>query len=68
MTKGYMIVAQNTAKNDYVECAKVLAASIKRHVPEASVSLLTGEFVEDDIFDNIIPFPHGDLDPNGKWK
>jgi hypothetical protein len=68
MTKGYLIVAQNTTKSDYIECAKVLAASLKHHMPDCSVSLLTGEFVEDDIFDNIIPFPYGDLDPKGKWK
>lgn len=68
MTKGYLIVAQNTAKNNYVNCAKVLAASLKRQMPDCSVSLLTGDFVEDAIFDNIIPFPYGDLDPKGKWK
>lgn len=68
MTKGYLIVAQNTQQTDYVECAKVLAYSLKRHMPECNVSLLTSDIVEDEIFDNIIPLPYGDLDTNSDWK
>lgn len=48
MDKGFVILAQNTDKTDYVKCAQVLEKSIKRIMPEANVTIIT-------------ELPHGDL-------
>ena len=39
--RGFVIVAQNSADTDYLLCAEVLARSIKRVMPNESVTLLT---------------------------
>lgn len=49
MNKGFVIMAQNTDKVDYVHCAKVLEKSIKRVMPNANVTIVTTEML-----------PHGD--------
>jgi len=41
MTRGFVIMAQNTEKVDYVKCAKVLAQSIKQVMPNANVTIIT---------------------------
>jgi hypothetical protein len=41
MTRGFVIMAQNTEKVDYFKCAKVLEQSIKQVMPNANVSIIT---------------------------
>lgn len=55
MTKGFVILAQNTEKTDYVKCAEVLKKSITKHMPDANVTIVT-------------ELPYGDLAPNSNWK
>ena len=57
MTRGYVIMAQNTANVKYTHCAKVLEKSIKRVMPDANVTIITTSML-----------PHGDLAPKGHWK
>lgn len=57
MTRGYVIMAQNTANVKYTHCAKVLEKSIKRVMPDANVTIITTSML-----------PHGDLAPKGDWK
>ena len=64
--RGYLIVASNNSTTDYVQCARVLAKSIKYHMPTAKVCLLTNEVIEEPIFDYIKTFPFGDS--TNKWK
>jgi hypothetical protein len=55
MTRGFVIMAQNTETTDYVKCAEVLKKSILRHMPNANVTIIT-------------ELPHGDQAPNSDWK
>jgi hypothetical protein len=57
MTKGFVIMAQDTEKVSYTRCAKALELSIKRAMPEANVTIITTDML-----------PHGDLAPNSNWK
>lgn len=41
MTRGFVIMAQNSPEVDYVSCAKALEASIKKVMPEANVTIIT---------------------------
>ncbi len=68
MNKGYVILAQNTKNVDYVQCAEVLGRSIKRNMPNSSVTLITDEKIKSKTFDKIIKLPYGDLAPNSDWK
>lgn len=68
MNKGFVILAQNTKKVDYIKCANVLALSIKKHMPNAKISLITDDNLSNTIYDKIIPFPNGDLAKNSDWK
>ena len=68
MSRGFVIIAQNTKSTNYLQCAEALATSIKLVMPDEKVSLLTGEEYKSDIFDSVILFPHGDLAPNSNWK
>lgn len=69
MDKGFIILAQNTIDVDYVKCAKALAKSIKKFMPDNKVALLTNEKVDDkQYFDMIFSLPYGDLDIDGNWK
>lgn len=54
MDKGYVIMAQG---DDYVTCAQALEFSIKRVMPDASVTIITTEML-----------PYGDQAPNTNWK
>jgi len=55
MNKGFVILAQNTAKVDYVECATKLSNSIKRVMPDSNVTIIT-------------ELPYGDQAPISDWK
>jgi hypothetical protein len=57
MTRGFVIMAQNTEKTDYVKCAKALELSIKRVMPDANVTIITTDIL-----------PHGDQAPDSDWK
>lgn len=57
MTKGFVIMAQNTEKVDYEKCAKALEKSIKHVMPDANVTIITTEML-----------PYGDLAPDSSWK
>ena len=68
MNKGFVVLAQNTDKIDYIRCAEVLGRSVKRYMPNANISLITDEKVKSKTFDKIIKLPYGDLAPNSDWK
>ena len=57
MTRGFVIMAHNTEKTDYVKCAKALELSIKRVMPDANVTIITTDML-----------PHGDQAPDSDWK
>jgi hypothetical protein len=57
MTRGFVIMAQNTEKTDYVKCAEALNLSIKRVMPDANVTIITTDML-----------PHGDQAPDSDWK
>jgi len=68
MNRGFIILAQNTKELNYIKCAEVLAKSIKKVMPNESVTLITNENYDNNLFDNVVPLPYGDLDPTGNWK
>lgn len=68
MNKGYVILAQNTYETDYVSCAEALALSMKRVMPDSSITLVSNNKSDCHAFDKIVPLPHGDLDPHSGWK
>lgn len=71
MNRGFVVLAQNTEKVDYIKCATALALSIKRTMPNESVTLVTNNIVPskyEKYFDNITPLPYGDLSPYSDWK
>jgi hypothetical protein len=57
MTRGFVIMAQDTEKVSYTNCAKALEISIKRVMPNANVTIITTDML-----------PHGDLEPDSDWK
>lgn len=68
MNKGFVILAQNTKEVNYVECAEVLATSIKRVMPDANVTLISDNISMCNHFDNVVELPYGDLAPSSTWK
>lgn len=68
MHKGFVVLAQNTNKVNYVECAEVLATSLKKVMPEANITLISNDVSRCNSFDNVVELPYGDLDPEGDWK
>jgi hypothetical protein len=49
MTRGFVIMAQDTEKVSYTNCAKALELSIKKVMPNANVTIITSDML-----------PHGD--------
>jgi hypothetical protein len=43
MSRGFVIVAENNKTTDYIKCAEALARSMKKVMPECSITLLTNE-------------------------
>jgi len=41
MSKGFVIMAQNSDTTDYVKCAETLRDSIERHMPDIPVTIIT---------------------------
>ena len=71
MSKGIIVLAQNSEKTNYVDQACALALSIKHTNPNIPVSIITDDNIEEyavELFDNIIPIPWGDLANKSNWK
>lgn len=68
MNRGFVILAQNTKSTNYVKCAEVLAKSIKKFMPNESVTLISNDASMCNAFDNVIELPYGDLAPESDWK
>lgn len=73
MSKGYVILAQNTRKNDYLRLAYGLALSIKNSQSIVNnVCLITDETNLPgnyyDVFDHVVPIPWTDHASLSKWK
>ena len=66
--KGYLIVASNNNKVNYIACARVLAKSIHYCMPESKVCLLTDTLIDDPCFDYVKTFPFGDQSNQNDWK
>ena len=57
MSRGFIIMAQNTSTVDYVKCAKILSDSITKVMPTANVTIITEKLL-----------PYGDLAKDSEWK
>lgn len=68
MSRGYVILAQNTESVDYVKCAEILAHSIRKVMPSSNISLITDDVDHSNFFDKVIALPYGDQAPNSQWK
>lgn len=71
MTKGIVMLAQNTDETDYVKQAYLNALSIIHTNPDTKVSLITNDSVDKtykNIFDKIIDIPWNDSAVNDNWK
>jgi hypothetical protein len=73
MSRGYLILAQNTRRDDYVRLAYALALSIKNSQSSVTnVCLATNEKKipdkYEDVFDHIADIPWIDAAANSKWK
>ena len=63
VSKGFLVLAQNTDAVDYIQQAYALALSIKMSQITNNISLVTNDVVPEEyasVFDNIIPIPFGD--------
>ena len=45
MTRGFVIMAQDTETVSYTKCAKALEISIKRVMPNANVTIITTDML-----------------------
>ena len=45
MTRGFLIIAEDTDKVSYTNCAKALELSIKKVMPNSNVTILTGDML-----------------------
>lgn len=72
VSKGFLLLAQNTDSVDYVQQAYALALSIKATQSiYKNVSLITNDIVPDEyiaVFDQIIPIPFGDQSNNSTFR
>lgn len=72
MSKGFIVLAQNTETVDYIKQAYALALSIKNTQQTVNkISLITNDEVPyqyKHVFDKIIEIPWGDLAINPTWK
>jgi hypothetical protein len=57
MTRGFVIMAQDTTKVSYTKCASALEKSIKRVMPDANITIITSDML-----------PYGDLAAKQDWK
>lgn len=71
MSRGILVIAQNTVNINYVEQACLLAISLKIVDPTESISIVTDDVIPDcytSLFDNIIPIPWFDEAYQQEWK
>ena len=72
MSKGFIVLAQNTETVDYIKQAYALALSIKNTQQTVNkISLITNDEVPyqyKHVFDKIIEIPWGDMATNPTWK
>lgn len=68
MNRGFVILAENTDKVDYVSCAEALALSIKAAMPKENITLVSNGVSMCPAFDHVVELPYGDLAPNSDWK
>jgi len=77
VSKGYIVLAQNTTDTDYVQQAYALALSIHATQSETAISIITNDNVPQEyqeVFDQIIPIPWAtDTEPTRyvaehRWK
>lgn len=72
MTKGFVVLAQNTDTIDYVRQAYALALSIKLTQKTVSnISIITNDPVPDNykqVFDQVIDIPWGDASEGSRFK
>jgi len=64
MSKGFLIYAQDSNLKKYTKCAYALALSIKKHIPEANVSIVTDNDLPSKykiVFNDIISVPWRDF-------
>lgn len=70
MSKGFLVIAQNTPDSDYVRQAYALALSIKM-TQDTPLSIITNDPVPSQYlhaFDKVIPIPFSDSAKRKKWK
>lgn len=72
VSKGFLVVAQNTDSDDFVRQAYLLALSIKFSQHDVkNISIITNDRVSGKykkVFDNIIPIPFGDQSNNSRFR
>lgn len=71
MSKGIVVLAQNSKSTDYVQQACLLAMSLQVTNPETKISIITDDTVPYSylsLFDKIIPIPYGDDAVDSEWK
>lgn len=62
--RGYLILANNTNTTDYLACARALAKSLRYHMPDCKICLVTNDQEDDPVFDIIKPYPFATV---GGW-
>lgn len=70
MSKGFCILAQNSEVN-YVKQAYACAVSIVKNMPDAKITLITNDNIEEKYkapFDQIVPIPWNDQAKESDWK
>lgn len=55
--RGYLILANNSETVDYLACARALAKSLRYHMPDCKICLVTNDAESDSVFDIIKPYP-----------
>lgn len=68
---NFVMLAQNNNSSNYVLQACLCAMSIKKSMPNSSISVITDDIVPEtfqQFFDHIIPIPWGDSAVNEDWK
>lgn len=72
MSKGFVVLAQNTDSIDYIKQAYALALSIKlTQTTVTDISIITNDVVPDEyrsLFEQIIPIPWGDAAESSRFK
>jgi hypothetical protein len=78
MSKGFLIFAEDAKLKKYTRSAYALALSIKNHMPDSDISLVTDNKIPDKyrlVFDQIVPVPWRDQNKSNtifkiedRWK